>query len=373
MDKLYKKTIQLKNNWLEKYPDDALHLLVIGGTHGNESNAVKMVSDFTNKLISRANYGSGCWWENTNISKVTVVNALNTIGLKYNEREFNGEEKRETNDLNRYFDSKEPVTKEEIMDELENIIKDVDVVVDVHNSPNILSCVSIALNKNAPAYIDWAIKNNVHFVLADDTPTIKRHADMDLGKIAFTYEFSGMGYDQRRDPNWPEWEVNGFEKFLECIAKTWDFDKFFEREWEYDKGNSRVFKHTFWKRTENPYITYLPYLYEKKYFQIPTYGNGVYNWIRGNPLGHYKKDEQIAFIMNPIDGGMEGEIRAPCDGTLIDVDDSWWACFDGAVGDFQPDLNPDAYDYWNSEEVSKREKAKKEASLPREEVNPRGH
>lgn len=159
----------MKNKWLEKYPDDALHLLVIGGTHGNESNAVKMVSDFTKKLASCANYSSGCWWENTNISKVTVVNALNTIGLKYNEREFNGEEKRETNDLNRYFDSKEPVTKEEIMDELESIMKDVDIVVDVHNSPNILSCVSIALNKNAPAYIDWAIKNNVNFVLADCT------------------------------------------------------------------------------------------------------------------------------------------------------------------------------------------------------------
>ena len=42
---MYKQTIKLENEWFKKdagREQDALHLLIIGGTHGNESNAVKI-------------------------------------------------------------------------------------------------------------------------------------------------------------------------------------------------------------------------------------------------------------------------------------------------------------------------------------------
>ena len=343
---MYKQTIELENDWFkEEYREkDGLHLLIISGTHGNESNAVKMVSEFLRKLNPK---NKESWWKNTYFNKLTVVNALNKTGLEYNKREFVQKEKTETNDLNRYFNTTNYPTKEETMRELENLIKEVDVVVDVHNTPNILPCISIALNKNAGAYIDLAIRSKTQFILMNDTPTIKRHADIDLGKIAFTYEFSGMGLDTRSNPNQLEYDVDTFEKFLNAIGKFWIFDKVFERQWCDSELN--IPRHTFYKKNNNPHLNYLPYLYEKKSFQLPTYVDGIYNYSRENPLGHYSKNEQIAFIENPVDQSTALEIRAPCDGTLIDIDDSWWACKDGILGDFQPDLEQNVFDYYKEE------------------------
>ena len=343
---MYKRTIELENDWFkEEYREkDGLHLLIIGGTHGNESNAVKMVSEFLRKLNPK---NKESWWKNTYFNKLTVVNALNKTGLEYNKREFVQKEKTETNDLNRYFNTTNYPTKEEIMRELENLIKEVDVVVDVHNTPNILPCISIALNKNAGVYIDLAIRSKTQFILMNDTPTIKRHADIDLGKIAFTYEFSGMGLDTRSNPNQLEYDVDTFEKFLNAIGKFWIFDKVFERQWCDSELN--IPRHTFYKKNNNPHLNYLQYLYEKKSFQLPTYVDGIYNYSRENPLGHYSKNEQIAFIENPVDQSTAWEIRAPCDGTLIDIDDSWWACKDGILGDFQPDLEQNVFDYYKEE------------------------
>ena len=343
---MYKQTIELENDWFkEEYREkDGLHLLIISGTHGNESNAVKMVSEFLRKLNPK---NKESWWKNTYFNKLTVVNALNKTGLEYNKREFVQKEKTETNDLNRYFNTTNYPTKEEIMRELENLIKEVDVVVDVHNTPNILPCISIALNKNAGAYIDLAIRSKTQFILMNDTPTIKRHADIDLGKIAFTYEFSGMGLDTRSNPNQLEYDVDTFEKFLNAIGKFWIFDKVFERQWCDSELN--IPRHTFYKKNNNPHLNYLQYLYEKKSFQLPTYVDGIYNYSRENPLGHYSKNEQIAFIENPVNQSTAWEIRAPCDGTLIDIDDSWWACKDGILGDFQPDLEQNVFDYYKEE------------------------
>ena len=343
---MYKQTIELENDWFkEKNREEyGLHLLIIGGTHGNESNAVKMVSEFLRKLNPK---NKESWWKNTYFNKLTVVNALNKTGLEYNKREFVQKEKTETNDLNRYFNTTNYPTKEEIMRELENLIKEVDVVVDVHNTPNVLPSISIALNKNAGAYIDLAIRSKTQFILMNDTPTIKRHADIDLGKIAFTYEFSGMGLDTRSNPNQLEYDVDTFEKFLNAIGKFWIFDKVFERQWCDSELN--IPRHTFYKKNNNPHLNYLQYLYEKKSFQLPTYVDGIYNYSRENPLGHYSKNEQIAFIENPVNQSTAWEIRAPCDGTLIDIDDSWWACKDGILGDFQPDLEQNVFDYYKEE------------------------
>ena len=107
-------------------------------------------------------------------------------------------------------------------------------------------------------------------------------------------------------------------------------------------GDARFSK--FCKKYNNPYLNYLPYLYEKKSFRLSTYADGIYKYPRENPLGHYLKNEQIAFIESPVDQSILWEIRAPCDGTLIDVDDSWWACKDGILGDFQPDLEQNVFD-----------------------------
>lgn len=345
---MYKQTVELENDWFKEKDrkEEGLHLLIIGGTHGNESNAVKMVSEFLRKLNPK---NKESWWKNTYFNKLTVINALNKTGLEYNKREFVQKEKTKTNDLNRYFNTTNYPSKEDIMGELESIIEKADVIVDVHNTPNVLPCISIALNKNAGTYIDWAIRSKTQFILMNDTPTIKRHADIDLGKIAFTYEFSGMGLDIRSNPSQLEYDVDIFEKFLTKIGQLWIFDKVFEREWCNVTLGIKIPKHTFCKKNNNPHLNYLPYLYEKKSFRLSTYADGIYKYTRENPLGHYSKNEQIVFIENPIDQSIVGEVRAPCDGILIDVDDSWWACMDGILGDFQPDLEQNVFDYYKEE------------------------
>ena len=305
-----------------------------------------MVSEFLRKLNPK---NKESWWKNTYFNKLTVINALNQTGLECNKREFIQKEKTETNDLNRYFNTTNYPTKEDIMGELESIIKNVDVVVDVHNTPNVLPCISIALNKNAGTYIDWDIRSKTHFILTNDIPTIKRYADINLGKIAFTYEFSGMGFDIRSNLDQLEYDVHTFEKFLTAIGQFWIFDKVFEREGVTVTLGTKIPRHTFYKKHNNPYLNYLPYLYEKKSFRLSTYADGIYKYLRVNPLGHYLKNEQIAFIENPVDQSILWEIRAPCDGTLIDVDDSWWACKDGILGDFQPDLEQNVFDYYKEE------------------------
>lgn len=55
------------------------------------------------------------------------------------------------------------------------------------------------------------------------------------------------------------------------------------------------------------------------------------------------------FIENPVDQSVVGEVRALCDGTLIDIDESWWACKYGILGDFQPDLEQNVFDYYKEE------------------------
>jgi predicted deacylase len=340
-----------KNRWEKEneVEESGYNLLVIGGTHGNESNAVKLVQKFIEYLTAAFHNK----WDN--YKKITIVNALNTEGLKYNEREYNQAEKEETNDLNRFFNKAECPSKEEIMEELEALMKDADVVVDVHNSANILPCISVSLNENADSYINWAIKNNFNFILADDNPTIKRHADIDLKKVAFTYEFSGMGFDVRVPGDVLTSDLEYFKNFLKCIPKDiGDTDVIFHQEGEYAdpvEGEERKYlhKHSFWKACPNFNIPGNIVIFNYKYITMATHKDGLYHWIRENPLGNYKKGEQIAFIEDPIDKYIVEEIRAPDDGTLICIDDSWWACEGGSLGEFQPRLPEAAYHFYTKD------------------------
>ena len=52
---MYKQTVELENDWFKEKDreEEGLHLLIISGAHGNESNDVKMVSEILRKLNTK--------------------------------------------------------------------------------------------------------------------------------------------------------------------------------------------------------------------------------------------------------------------------------------------------------------------------------
>lgn len=369
---MYKQTFKLNQKYSDGTPiTDGLKLLVIGGTHGNESNAVDLVSRLKPGLERRwdpsSRYGITPWWVFTHFTEVTIINALNPTGLKYNERAFiNEEEPPETDDLNRYFKkSQTHYSKEDIMGELEKEIAKHDVIVDVHNTANCQTCISIALNENAPTYTDFAMRNKIKFVLADDTPTIKRYADIVLHKVAFTLEIGDMGFNTHSNED-RDWKVRELENFLKTVGDIKHFDKNFRKTIyindskgkvvEAPKDSSCFSKH--WQNTFN-----LDLLRNYKMINICTYADGLYDYHGSNPLRDYRLDDYansiICDIVDPINRNTKSMVVPPCNGWLVDVDESYWACEGGTIGDFQPDLPKEWWDFYEKEAQEEREKEEK--------------
>lgn len=360
---LYKKTYKLNRSESFKNFCD-LKLLVIGGMHGNESNAVDIVSRLYVNLLKPENEYNKPWWHFTRFSEVTIVNAVNYSGLKYNQREFYQEEISKTDDLNRFYNTESFPTKEDIMSELEKEILRNDVIVDVHNTANLRTCISIALNDNAAAYVDWSIRNNVRFVLTGNSSTLKRHADVDFDKVAYTYEFCNMGYDVETSQISREHELIALEKFL---AKTGDltaFEKnFVKLHYKNGKELSKNDPSCFQKICNNYNLLGPGKLERYKMRSIVTHADGLYDFSQnGAPLHDYVKHDwdedydHIAAIVEPVTRLALDFIYPPCDGWLVDVDNSYWACKDGCFGDFQPFL-PKAWveDFYREEKERERQ------------------
>lgn len=344
---LYKKTFKLER---EKNNEDCdLKLLVIGGMHGNESNAVDIVSRLYNKLTVKYNK---VWWYNTRFSEVTIVNAVNYSGLKYNQREFFQEELEETNDLNRIYNTETFPTKEDIMAELEQEILKHDVIVDVHNTSNIQTCISISVNENTAAYVDWALRNDVRFILTDDKPTLKRHADIDFEKVAFTYEFTDMG-NYSKDYQFREWETIALEKFLAKIGDPINFEKNFSKtRYKEDKNICNVFA----KKCTNHNLIGVGKFENFKMRAVRTNTNGLYSFDTNNyPLHNYVKHnfddeyDHIATVVDPITRQVLDFIYPPCDGWLVDIPDTYWCSKGGYFGDFQPFLPKTWIDFYKED------------------------
>lgn len=355
---LYKKTFKLERENNKENCD--LKLLVIGGMHGNESNAVDIVSRLYNNLIVK--YNNKVWWYNTRFSEITIINAVNYSGLKYNQREFFQEELEETNDLNRIYNTETFPTKEEIMAELEQEILEHDVIVDVHNTSNIQTCISISVNENAAAYVDWALRNDVRFVLTDDKPTLKRHADIDFEKIAFTYEFTDMG-NYSKDYQFREWETIALEKFLAKIGNSISFERNFSKT-RYYKGGKGLDKNTrdiFTKKCMNHNLLGIGKLENFKMRTIRTNTDGLYNFEFNNyPLHNYVKHDfddeydHIVEVVDPVTRQCLDFIYPPCDGWLVDIPDTYWCSKGGYFGDFQPFLPKAWIDFYKEEESNNK-------------------
>lgn len=311
-------------------------VLIIAGTHGNESNAVNLLSlygyylkrlkYFLDKKQPGDNYFIDeilypMFKQEKNIKSITIVNALNETGLKYNTREFIQLSSTETDDLNRYFDDERIPNKDDIMERLDQLIKKHDIIIDVHNTENVTGCVSIALNVNAPYYTDFCLKNKIPFILMENNNTIKKHADLG-GKKAFTVEVTYLGYN-----------LTSINEDLRCK----ELALLISRICECAKDENKTFN----KYSLDDLIPY-------KSVQLTVYKEGLLKWKGTYPMDDGRLDltpslkeegETLASILDPLTRNEVGKIIAPRKGYLMSISGSYWSA--GTVGDYQPRL-PDS-------------------------------
>lgn len=154
------------------------NILIISGVHGDEITPI-----FCTKLLQEhlVDYNS-----NYDVNNITIISAVNKIGIKNNTRDIT---KKQSNDLNRLFNSD---IQEDYVAILKTYIDEHDVIIDIHSSPNCTEFLLINQDFYANSYVDFCIKNDIkYFLRYSNSDTIKKYCS-NLNKISFTLELNGM-------------------------------------------------------------------------------------------------------------------------------------------------------------------------------------
>ena len=263
-----------------------MKILLISGTHGNEQAAVYAASHALLKFKMKDHH-----------SEVKYV-TLNIPGLNQNTREM-PKPKAPPMDFNRAFGCEPGYDIDDMTKALKERIYDwATAVVDVHNSPACDNAILVSNDKFAPAYIRFAMKHGMHYMLRESAEdTIKRYA-IYSGRIGFTVEMGGMGF------------APGFK---DTIAKQTDF----------------VYKLLDALDDEPPasFLSlssdrHIPQQYNM--FTLHAHYQGIvrYQFAPGDSI---KKGETVFEILNPNTTGILEEITAPCDCILADCEDRLWS------------------------------------------------
>ena len=263
-----------------------MKILLISGTHGNEQAAVYATSHALLKFKMKDHH-----------SEVEYV-TLNIPGLNQNTREM-PKPKAPNMDFNRAFGCEPEYDIDDMVKALKKRIYEwPTAVVDVHNSPACDNAILVSNDKFAPAYIRFAIKHGMHYMLRESAAdTIKRYA-VYSGRIGFTVEMGGMGF------------APGFQ---DTIAKQTDF----------------VYK-LLDALDDEPPASFLSLSSDRsipqQYNMFPLHAHfqGIvrHQFAPGDTI----KEGDIVFeILNPSTTGVLEEVTAPCDCILADCEDRLWS------------------------------------------------
>lgn len=274
-----------------------MKILLISGTHGNEQAAVYATSHALLKF-KMAN----------NLSEVEYV-TLNIPGLNQNTREM-PKPKAPNMDFNRAFGCEPEYDINDITKALKERICDwATAVVDVHNSPACDNAILVSNDKFAPAYIRFAIKHGIHYMLRESSAdTIKRYA-IYSGRIGFTVEMGGMGF------------APGFK---DTIAKQTDFVYKLLDALDDEPTTSFLSLNS---------DRHIPQQYNM--FPLHAHYQGIVRHLFA-PGDSIKQGDTVFEILNPNTTGVLEEIIAPCDCILADCDDRLWSTPGMEVCSVQP-------------------------------------
>ena len=277
--------------------EEIMKILLISGTHGNEQAAVYATSHALLKF-KMAN----------NLSEVEYV-TLNIPGLNQNTREM-PKPKAPNMDFNRAFGCEPEYDINDITKALKERICDwATAVVDVHNSPACDNAILVSNDKFAPAYIRFAIKHGIHYMLRESSAdTIKRYA-IYSGRIGFTVEMGGMGF------------APGFK---DTIAKQTDFVYKLLDALDDEPTTSFLSLNS---------DRHIPQQYNM--FPLHAHYQGIVRHLFA-PGDSIKQGDTVFEILNPNTTGVLEEIIAPCDCILADCDDRLWSTPGMEVCSVQP-------------------------------------
>ena len=182
-------------------------------------------------------------------------------------------------------------------------------VVDVHNSPACDNAILVSNDKFAPAYIRFAIKHGIHYMLRESAAnTIKRYA-VYSGRIGFTVEMGGMGF------------APGFK---DTIEKQTDFVYRLLAALDGEPTTSFL---------SSSSDLHIPQQYNM--FPLHAHYQGIvrHQFAPGDSI---KQGDIVFEILAPNTTGVLEEIAAPCDCILADCEDRLWSTPGMEVCSVQP-------------------------------------
>jgi len=299
------------------FPNAGINVLIISGTHGDESNAVKVSSMLYRSLAALATSGQQAI---DRIGSIRFLIGINEQGLKYNSREYVPSQY--SHDINRSF-SAEPQTQAEIINVVTDAIKDCDVMVDLHNSEFCANCFAIDNNSEAPYFIEFLTRNKLPFTLRDScgNSTIKQYANK-AGKVGFTLELDCMGY------SYDAQKIQENMQFVYNFLKTLGSARLPK---SFDDSVCTVWNPTALSAKEIPVID----LHAYTAFSIFSRASGLVNYAKPNPLATYQKGETIAEVTD-FAGNILYTIKAPVAGFMTCISSSLYIAENDSIGEFQP-------------------------------------
>lgn len=297
-----------------KFSDNGTKVAIISGTHGNESNAVKIVSLLYRALASKDQQPI------EGIGSIEFILGLNDTGLIMNSREYVNFQK--STDLNRSFET-EPASFIFLQSQVKATVERNDVIVDVHNSPKCMNSFCVDYAYDAPFFVEFLTRCSIPFTLRPTSnSTIKKFAN-DSGKIGFTLELDNMGYSS--DKTQISTAIDFLKKFLEAV-KTMHVPK------AYDADQATIWTGGSYGSSKE--VSFLD-LHKYLAYDIISHSNGLIEYAKETPLTSYQKGELIANVV-AYDGTLLEQLKAPDNGFMTCISESWHISENESLGELQP-------------------------------------
>lgn len=291
-----------------------LNVLIICGVHGDESYAVKLVNNFKKNLDPKK--------FSEKIGKVTFVLA-NQEGLKANSRVYSVSTENNNFDLNRAFGyEKKAEAYDSIVEKIKEEVEKNQIVIDVHNSPNCEPSILIDYDGPNSDEIVWFLKESLvntfmPTIRKSGVNSIKNFVNNCSGKIGFTVEIPGMGYQE------VEGAFNYFNQALINLINVCAVN-FFVPNKEMPAGD----------------------IIGQENITKPLYSKyeGIINWVE-KPF--YNAGEKICSV-EPFDSNKyEHDIYAPEDCFLVCKSQSLYADAGSVIAEFQP-ISSNLFKAWEN-------------------------
>jgi len=264
-----------------------LNITLSSGVHGNEQCAV---------LSTRI---ATAYFNNDNALFVRNIGPLNRRGLRDCVREVTDDQE-PTNDLNRKF---APASTEKLDDidgiteYVKKMIKDADIVIDVHNSPACANTVLISNNGFADRYVEHCNKHGIPFILWEsNTDTIKKYAQS-KHKVGITIELGGMG---------------GMMHLNKIIEEQW---RFIVKVVESFRGESYSSLQRFYGERD---VYFYPS--DKMWQPVYAHSEGILDYIY-DVGAEVKKGDVIATVRGD---SKDIDVVSPCNGWIAEIHDNLW-------------------------------------------------